>query len=460
MDNSGIYVGLDIGTTSIKVIIAESVQGQLNIIGVGSDRSKGMNRGVVVDIDQVAASIRNAVRQAEQKANVNISDVYAGIPANMLSIEPCQGMIAVSDESKEITDQDVQNVAAAALIRNLPPEREIVDLVPDEFIVDGFDGIKDPRGMIGVRLEMHGILFTSPKTVIHNIKKSIAKAGLNLQSLVVNPLALGTVALTDGEQDFGTILMDLGGGQSTAAVIHDHKLKFTQVDQEGGEYITKDISVVLNTSFESAEKIKRDYGNANVEATSKEEEFPVEIVGQTDQVLINERYLSEIIEARVEQILTRLGKALNQVKAFDLPGGVVITGGVTALPGIVDLASKIFDRNVKIYIPDQMGLRHPSFSQAYGLVNYVSKLSEVDRLVHSPISNASVNYTAMSRPSAASTMDQSQSPRPKQTMAKQKVEPVHESEVPQQETPTQAKPAKKKKNRTESIKKFLNNFFE
>lgn len=458
MDNSGIYVGLDIGTTSIKVIIAESVQGQLNIIGVGSDRSRGMNRGVVVDIDQVATSIQNAVHQAEQKANVSISDVYAGIPANMLSIEPCQGMIAVSDESKEITDQDVRNVAAAALIRNLPPEREIVDLVPDEFIVDGFDGIKDPRGMIGVRLEMHGIVFTSPKTVIHNIKKSIAKAGLNLKSLIIDPLALGKVALTDGEQDFGTILIDLGGGQSTAAIIHDHKLKFTQVDQEGGEYITKDISVVLNTSFDSAEKLKRDYGNANTEVTSESEEFPVETVGQTDAVLVSERYLSEIIEARIEQILTRLGTALNQVKAFDLPGGVVITGGVTGLPGVADLVAQMYDRSVKLYIPDQMGLRHPSFAQAFGLVTYVAGLSEVDRLVHTPISSAAADYVAHKTDEQPSVKNQTKATPSKATVMTDDLSPAHDE--PQDDIKNNTKPKKEKKKRGESIRSFLNNFFE
>lgn len=457
MDNSGIYVGLDIGTTSIKVIIAESVQGQLNIIGVGSDRSRGMNRGVVVDIDQVATSIQNAVQQAEQKANVSISDVYAGIPANMLSIEPCQGMIAVSDESKEITDQDVRNVAAAALIRNLPPEREIVDLVPDEFIVDGFDGIKDPRGMIGVRLEMHGILFTSPKTVIHNVKKSIAKAGLNLLSLVVNPLALGKVALTDGEQDFGTILIDLGGGQSTASVIHDHKLKFTQVDQEGGEYITKDISVVLNTSFENAEKLKRDYGNANVAATSEDEEFPVEIVGQTDTVLINERYLAEIVSARIEQILTRLGGALNKVGAFDLPGGIVITGGVTALPGIADLVAEMYHRSVKLFIPDQMGLRHPSFAQAFGLVTYVSQLTEVELLAHTPISNATADYTKAPVKQPSSSRPQASEPKP----VSRPVDTNSSQTTATTQTPEPTdKSNQKKGKRTDRFKRFLNNFFE
>ncbi|MFT8809909.1 MAG: cell division protein FtsA, partial [Liquorilactobacillus satsumensis] len=174
MENSGIYVGLDIGTTSIKVIVAEYVKNQLNIIGVGSERSDGLSRGVIVDIDRAVTAIKKAVAQAEQKANIQISEVIVGIPANLLEIVPCSGMIAIGDESgnsKEIGNDDVYRVTKAALTQKLPPERDIIDILPDEFIVDGFDGIKDPRGMIGVRLEMKGVVYTGPKTILHNTLK-------------------------------------------------------------------------------------------------------------------------------------------------------------------------------------------------------------------------------------------------------------------------------------------------
>ncbi|ATO43577.1 cell division protein FtsA [Loigolactobacillus coryniformis] len=441
MGNTGIYVGLDIGTTSIKVIVAEYVKGQMNVIGVGSERSEGLSRGVVVDIDKAVAAIQNAVRQAEQRAEIEIHEVTAGIPANLLEIEPCQGMIAVADESKEINDSDVRNVAAAALVRNLPPEREILTIIPDEFIVDGFDGIKDPRGMIGVRLEMHGILLTAPKTVIHNMQKCIERAGLVLNELVVNPLSLGKLALADGEQDFGTVLIDLGGGQSTAAVIHDHKLKYTYVDQEGGDYITKDISVVLNTSFDSAEKVKRDYGYADSLQASSEEDFPVEVVGKDAPITVNEKYLAEIIEARLTQIFEKMNQALRKVGALDLPGGIVMTGGVTALPGIVELASDIFDHNVKLYIPDEMGLRHPSFAQALSLISYTANLSEIDLIVQSTLKGTNTtkgNYT-----SRKVVKTDSEQFRPANN-----------------QTTTQNEASEPKKERFASIKKFISNFFE
>ena len=185
----------------------------------------------------------------------------------MLQIERCRGVIAVSlagdSASKEITSNDVWRVTQAALVQNLPPEREVIDIIPEEFIVDGFDGIQDPRGMLGVRMEMDGIMYTGPKTIVHNVKKCIERAGLEVNGTVVMPLAVADVALTDDERDFGAVTIDIGGGQTTAAVIHDHQLKYTYVDQEGGDFVTRDISVVLNTSIENAELLKQNYGYAD-----------------------------------------------------------------------------------------------------------------------------------------------------------------------------------------------------
>lgn len=388
--NSEMYVGLDIGTTSIKVIVAEKVKGQMNVLGLGNERSEGISRGIIVDIDKASESIRKAVNQAEEKAGIQINDVIVGIPANQLKIEPCSGMVAISDQSREISDEDVRNVTVSAMIKNLPPEREIVDTLADEFVVDGFDGIKDPRGMVGVRLEMKGRIITGPKTIIHNVKKAVQRAGLNSAAVINMSLAQGMTILDDGEQDFGTVLIDLGGGQTTASVIHDHQLKFTTVDSEGGEYITKDISVVLNTSLESAEKIKRDYGYADEIDASENNEFPIEVVGQSQPVRISEKYLAEIIQARLDQIFTRMDKSLSSISALSLPGGVVLTGGVAALPGISDLAADRLDTNVRVYIPDQMGLRHPSFSLALSLVTYRANMSEIQVLVRSSLEGKSV----------------------------------------------------------------------
>ena len=377
MAKTGMYVGLDIGTTSVKVVVAEYIEGQMNIIGVGNAKSDGLNRGIVVDIDQTVQAIQRAVRQAEEKAGIQIKSVNVGLPANLLEVESCQGMIAVSSESKEITDEDVRNVASAALVRSTPPERQIVAILPQDFTVDGFEGIKDPRGMLGVRMEMFGVVYTGPKTIIHNIRKCVEKAGLGINELVITPLALTETILTDGEKDFGTIVIDMGGGQTTTSVIHDKQLKFTHVNQEGGEFITKDISIVLNTSFNNAEALKINYGDAYPERTSANEEFPVDVIGKSEPVRVDERYLSEIIEARVEQILRKSKEVLDEIDAFELPGGVVLTGGAASMPGIVDLAQEIFEANVKLYVPNHMGLRNPVFANVISIVEYSAQLNDI-----------------------------------------------------------------------------------
>lgn len=381
MGNTEMYVSLDIGTTSIKVVVAEYINGQMNIIGVGNEKSEGLNRGIIVDIDKTVQSINKAIKQAEQKANVDIYNVIVGIPSNSVEIEACHGMIAVSGENREITETDVQNVLAAAMVKSVPPEREILTILPKEFIVDGFDGIKDPRGMIGVRLEMHAIMITGPKTILHNTKRCVEKAGLNIQNIVLQPLAASSITMSSGERDFGTILVDMGGGQTTASVMHDHQLKYTYVDQEGGDYVTKDISVVLNTTVENAERIKRDYGYALPEETSQEEKFPVEVIGKNQPVKIDERYLSEIIEARLVQIFEKIKTELDKVGARELPGGLIITGGAAALPGIVELAEDIFEIPVKLYIPNQMGMRYPTFTTGIGLIQHEANLDEIHQIV-------------------------------------------------------------------------------
>ncbi|EGP5492768.1 cell division protein FtsA [Enterococcus faecium] len=380
MAKTGMYVGLDIGTTSVKVVVAEYIDSQMNIIGVGNAKSEGINRGIIVDIDKTVQAIQRAVRQAEEKAGIQIKGVSVGLPANMLEVENCQGMIAVNGDSKEITDEDVRNVASAALVRSIPPERQIVSILPQDFTVDGFEGIKDPRGMIGVRLEMYGLLFTGPKTIIHNIRKCVENAGLIVNEMVITPLALTESILSDGEKDFGTIVIDMGGGQTTTAVMHDKQLKFTNLDQEGGEFVTKDISIVLNTSFNNAEALKINYGDAYPERTSPDEEFPVDVIGQSEPVKVDERYLSEIISARMEQIFNKAKDALDQIEALELPGGVVLTGGAASLPGVVDLAQEIFGVNVKLYVPNHMGLRNPVFTNVISIVDYSANLTEVYQL--------------------------------------------------------------------------------
>lgn len=446
MAKTGIYVGLDIGTTSVKVVVAEYVDSQMNIIGVGNAKSEGINRGIIVDIEKTVQAIKRAVGQAEEKAGIQIRTVNVGIPANLLEVENCQGMIAVNNESKEITNEDVRNVASAALVRSVPPERQIIAVLPQEFTVDGFEGIKDPRGMIGVRLEMYGVMFTGPKTIIHNIRKCVEKAGLTIGQTIITPLALTESILSDGEKDFGTIVIDIGGGQTTTAVMHDKQLKFTNVNQEGGEYVTRDISTVLNTSFNNAEALKINYGDAYPARTSASEEFPVDVIGKAEPVKIDERYLSEIIEARMEQIFTKAKDVLDEIDALDLPGGVVLTGGAASLPGVVDLAQEILGTPVKLHVPNHMGLRNPVFTNVISLVDYAASMSEITQVVVSAITGESVVPTTSSTPAVQTPVVPDEEPEYEQTTydsnANYYDEEEHQEKV------------------TDKIKNFFSNFFE
>lgn len=434
------YVGLDIGTTSVKVVVAEYVDSQMNIIGVGNAKSEGINRGIIVDIDKTVQAIQRAVRQAEEKAGIQIRSVSVGVPANLLEVENCQGMIAVNSESKEITDEDVRNVASAALVRSTPPERQIIAILPQEFTVDGFEGIKDPRGMIGVRLEMFGVVYTGPKTIIHNIRKCVEKSGLIVNEVVITPLALTESILSDGEKDFGTIVIDIGGGQTTTSAMHDKQLKFTHVNQEGGEFVTKDISTVLNTSFNNAEALKINYGDAYPERTSASEEFPVDVIGKSEPVKIDERYLSEIIEARMEQIFTKSKEVLDEIDGLDLPGGVILTGGAASLPGVVDLAQEVFETNVKLYVPNHMGLRNPVFTNVISIVDYSANLSEVYQLAKSAITG---EKTVAQQP-----------------VAIQQQEVHYEQYEAPEETYEETEEEKKGESITNRVKDFFSNIFE
>lgn len=299
----------------------------------------------------------------------------------MISIDRCSGMISLDDNSQEISDAEVVQVTQAAIASNIPPEREVIDLIPEEFKIDQFDGIPDPRGMVGSHLELKGRIITGPKTLIHNVRKAVERAGLAIDLLLVSAEAEGRTILSDTEQDFGTIIINLGGGQSTASVVHNHELKYVDVDHEGGQYITKDISSVLNTSLKEAENIKREYGFADVEQASTENQIPVEVVGQSQPVKVSESLLAEIIQARLDQIFGRLKDKLQSANALELPGGLVLTGGVAAMQGIAELAANTFGINVRIFVPDQMGLRHSSFATSLALVNYANQLSEIERVM-------------------------------------------------------------------------------
>ena len=380
MVKSGFFTGLDIGTSSVKVLVAEYTDNEMNVIGVSSVKSAGVKDGIIVNIDVAAGAIKKALEQAEEKSGIRIDRVNVGLPANLLQIEPTQGMIPVTTDSQEITDSDVENVVKSALTKSMTPEREVISFIPEEFVVDGFQGIKDPRGMMGIRLEMRGMLYTGPRTILHNLRKTVERAGVQVENIVISPLALTRSVLNEGEREFGATVIDLGGGQTTVAVMRNQELQYTNIYQEGGDYITKDISKVLTTSQSIAENLKFNYGIAYPQDASEKEKFSVEVIGESTPVEVTERYLSEVVSARLRQIFDRVRQDLERTRALDLPGGVVLVGGGAILPGIAELAQEVLGANTKLFVPNQIGIRNPAFASVISFVEYVGGLEEVEKI--------------------------------------------------------------------------------
>ena len=384
MTRNGFFTGLDIGTSSIKVLVAELVNGEVNVIGVSNAKSKGVKDGIIVDIEAAATAIKSAISQAEEKAGISIKSVNVGLPANLLQVEPTQGMIPVTSDTKEITDQDVENVVKSALTKSMTPDREVITFIPEEFVVDGFQGIRDPRGMMGVRLEMRGLLYTGPRTILHNLRKTVERVGIQVDNVIISPLAMVHSVLNEGEREFGATVIDMGGGQTTVATIRNQELQYTNVNQEGGDYVTKDISKVLKTSKKIAEGLKLNYGEAYPPLASKET-FQVEVIGEVEPVEVTEEYLAEIISARLKHIFEQIKQDLERRHLLDLPGGIALIGGNALLPGVVELAQEVFGVRVKLFVPNQVGIRNPAFAHVISLSEFAGSLTEVNVLAQRAI---------------------------------------------------------------------------
>ena len=459
MARDGFFTGLDIGTSSIKVLVAEHINDEINVIGVSNAKSAGVKDGIIVDIEAAAAAIKTAIAQAEEKAGISIKVVNVGLPANLLQIEPSQGMIPVTNDAKEITDIDVENVVRSALTKSMTPDREVITFIPEEFIVDGFQGIRDPRGMMGIRLEMRGLLYTGPRTILHNLRKTVERAGVQIENIIISPLAMTKSVLNEGEREFGATVIDMGGGQTTVASVRNQELQYTNIYQEGGDYVTKDISKVLKTSQKLAESLKFNYGEAYVPAASQET-FQVEVIGEVNPVEVTESYLAEIISARLKHVFEQIKQDLERRHLLDLPGGIVIIGGGAILPGVVELAQEIFGVPVKLYVPSQIGIRNPAFAHVISLSEYAGNLTDVDALAQAAVQG---NEMLRQQPSNFARPLQTQSISPSrittnrdplpQVEAETRVEPAIEvAQSQEQETKTEKL--------TDRARNWLGNLFD
>ncbi|MCP8970239.1 cell division protein FtsA [Ectobacillus ponti] len=370
MNSSETYVSLDIGTSNVKVIIGEMVGEALNIIGVGNVKSSGLKKGSIVDIDETVQSIKKAIEQAERMVGMHIDRIVVGVSANQVQLLPCHGVVAVSNENREIGNEDVLRVLEAAQIVSIAPEREIIEVVPQQFIVDGLDEINDPRGMIGVRLEMEGTLVTGSKTLLHNLLRCVERAGLEVADISLQPLAAASLALSKDEKNMGVALVDIGGGSTTLSFFQDGELKAASILPIGGEHITKDIAIVMKTSTENAERVKLKHGHAFYDTASEDELFNVQIMGSEYTEQYSQLELADIIEARAEEMLLLVQQELRRAGVKQLPGGYVLTGGVAAMPGMLDLAQDVLNHNVRIASPDYIGVREPQYTTGVGMIRH------------------------------------------------------------------------------------------
>ncbi|MDZ4804744.1 MAG: cell division protein FtsA [Candidatus Eisenbacteria bacterium] len=369
------YVGLDIGTTKISVVIAEPDDlGNLKVVGVGMAPSHGLRRGVVVNLDETVTSIRRAVAEAERMAGVSVKVVWAGIAGEHIRSLNSRGVITVSRRDAEIGPADVDRVIEVARTMDIPEDREVFHVIPQEFTVDSQGGIKDPVGMSGVRLEADVHVVTGGMTPARNLSRAIERAGLKLAALVLEPLASAHAVLAREEKDLGVALLDLGGGTTDLALFYEGSVRHTGVVGLGGVNITNDLAVGLRTGVEQAEEIKIRHGCALAALVPVHEMIEVPGVAGRPTREISRHLMATMIEPRVQEILTMARREMHRTHFGDrMTAGVVLTGGASLMPGLVELAEEVLDLPVRRgapepLIPGEAG--DPRQATGLGLVRY------------------------------------------------------------------------------------------
>ena len=372
-----IIVGLDIGTTKICAIVGERTRDGVEIIGIGTHPSKGLRKGVVVNIESTVESIRKAVEEAELMAGCEINRVYCGIAGGHIRAFNSHGVIAI--KNREINQADIDRVIEAAQAVVIPPDREVIHVIPQEYIVDDQEGIQEPQGMIGIRLEVKVHIVTAAVTSAQNIVKCANKAGLDVADIALQQIASSEAVLNPDEKEIGVVLVDIGGGTTDIALYHGGTIKYTTVISLGGNQVTGDISVGLRTTASEAEKLKREHGCAMTAMVSRDDVMEVQSVGGNTSKTVSRYMLCEIIEPRIEEIFQLVKREIMKSGYENLvSSGIVLTGGSAAMEGITELAEQVFNLPVRRGLPIGItGLvdvvKSPMYSTGVGLVLYGGK---------------------------------------------------------------------------------------
>ncbi len=377
MRREKVVVGLDVGTTKVVALVGNIVNGSIEVIGMGKAESHGLEKGVVVDIGRTVTSIRKAVEEAENMADVKIDSVYVGIAGKHITSINNSGTVSINRPDRIITEDDVRRVVETAQAIQIPPESEVIHVIPRQYIVDGQDGITDPIGMTGTRLEVDVHIVTGAITAVHNLVRCVENLGIGIRQIVLEPIASSLAVLSSAEKELGVILMDIGGGTTDISVFRGGDIWFSKVIPIAGEHITNDITVGLQTPIEEAELIKKQHGTALVDSVGEEEKIEVATIGGDEKKLASKKKLAKIIEPRVEELLDLAMQEVEDAGYRDLvPAGLVLTGGTSLLNGITEFAGQRYDLPVRRgKIPQGIhGLRDivesPIYATAIGLLRY------------------------------------------------------------------------------------------
>jgi cell division protein FtsA len=371
-----LIVGLDIGTTKICCIVGHMTEEELEIVGIGTSPSKGLRKGAVINIESTVTAIRKAIREAELMAGCEIKSVFAGIAGGHIKGMNSQGVIAI--KNREVTEEDLSRVIDAAKAIAIPMDREVLHILPQEFIIDDQDGIREPLGMSGVRLEAKVHIVTGAVASAQNIIKSCNRAGADVADIVLEQLASSEAVLSADEKDLGVAILDIGGGTSDLAIFSEGAIKHTSVLSLGGDHLTNDIAVGLRTPMSEAEKIKQAYGCCLTSMVGKEETIEVPSVGGRESRVLSRQLLAEILEPRVEELFSLINREIIKSGYGDMiASGIVLTGGSSILPGMPELAEQVFNLPVRRGNPQGVGglidvVNSPIYATGVGLVKYGS----------------------------------------------------------------------------------------
>jgi len=372
-----LLAGLDIGTNKTNTLIAELREDNtIDIVGVGSVPSQGVKRGVIIDLDQAVESVRESVGNAERMAGVQIDSAVVAVNGSHISSFNSQGVIAISKEHPEITEEDIEKVIEAAKAGVIAPERDLIHVLPREFILDGQKGILDPLGMTGSRLEGKVHIVTGSVTAIQNLLKCMEIAGIEVDELIFGNLACGNAILNRTEKELGVLLIDMGAGSSDISIFINDNIAYSSILPLGGIQVTNDLAIGLKISIEEAERLKIKYGNVMENYVSPDDVIEIMRRNESTKESISKKYLIDIIEPRVHEIFSLIREEVERSNYLStVTQGVVLTGGCALLPGITDLASKVFERNVHIGRPNYQGelndlVNEPRFSTVMGLLDY------------------------------------------------------------------------------------------